>query len=146
MIAIYNNYVLQTRLKIKQLQNTEATWKVCQKEVSIPNRANQLSFTKTLLEAMFPPLRKFVRRRQGNSSDSPVFIMVLCFGSCCNFPGSNGMLCGGCPYRWGRDNYPEFCQPCPDEAASTLVVLCLQTFWGNLSHASHVIHPSATEA
>jgi len=36
--------------------------------------------------------------------------------------GSTGMLCGACPYRWARDDYPDYCQPCPDEAVSALVV------------------------
>eukprot|EP00435_Cladocopium_sp_Y103_P034368 s881_g8.t2 len=42
------------------------------------------------------------------------------FGNLCA-EGSTGMLCGACPYRWARDDYPDYCQPCPDEAASALV-------------------------
>lgn len=40
-------------------------------------------------------------------------------------PGSTGMLCGECPAGFARDNYPELCQPCPDEASSMLVAMTL---------------------
>lgn len=39
----------------------------------------------------------------------------------CLTPGATGTLCGECPARYARENYPELCQACPLGASGALV-------------------------